>query len=159
MLASKRILTVTVVATLIGLPLHSGRAQQPPPVPAPSRVQPSPAASGFTIASDSLLGTKVRDAQGRDIGEISKLLIDARQGKVVSAIIKKGGTLGVGGTEISVPWETPALQRDEKDRLVATLQQPLLEQAPAARKDQNGRQNGQPSASPGSGGQSGQKDQ
>jgi hypothetical protein len=41
------------------------------------------------IAADSLVGTKVRDGQD----------------KVASAIIKQRGTMGMGGTEISVPWD------------------------------------------------------
>jgi sporulation protein YlmC with PRC-barrel domain len=86
----------------------------------------------LTVASDSLVGTKVRDAQGQDVGEISKLMIDVKQGKVMSAMIKQGGSLGMGGKEISVPWETLAIQRGQNQELVATMQQPLLDQAPSA---------------------------
>ena len=88
--------------------------------------------AGVTIASDSLVGTKVRDAQGKDIGEISRLMIDAKQGKVAAAIIKQGGALGMGAKEISVPWEGLTLQRGQNQELVVTMQQQYLEQAPSA---------------------------
>ncbi|HXH83386.1 MAG TPA: PRC-barrel domain-containing protein [Candidatus Tectomicrobia bacterium] len=102
---------------------------------------------GLAIASDSLIGTRVRDRQGQEIGEVSKLLIDPKDGRVTSVLIRQGGVLGVGGKEMSVPWSALALQRNERQELVVTLQQQMLEPAPSASGQQ------QPSASPaGSGG-------
>ena len=132
-----RLIGYALIAVLIGLPLDVASAQ--------------PAAPGLTIASDSLVGTKVRDNQGKEIGEITKLLIDAKGGKIASAIIKQGGTLGMGGTEVSVPWDVLSIQRGDNHRLVVTLQQPLLEQAPQPQKE--GQQGQPPAASPATGGQ------
>jgi sporulation protein YlmC with PRC-barrel domain len=123
-------------------------------MPSPATQSPSaPSASttghGVEIASDSILGTTVRDAQGKDIGSVSKLMIDPAQGKVMSVIIKRGGTLGIGGKELAVPWSAVQIKRDQNQNMVVTLQQPLLEEAPArqdGRKD-NGRDRS-PSASP-----------
>jgi sporulation protein YlmC with PRC-barrel domain len=147
----KGLVRIALVAALVGTPVGAAVAQQPPssptpssgsPTPPPPQQQPAPSSpqpqasgqpAGLTVASDSLVGTKVRDGQGKEIGEISKLLIDVKQGKVTSALIKQGGSaLGLGGKEISVPWESLALQRGQNQELVATLQQPLLEQAPSA---------------------------
>jgi sporulation protein YlmC with PRC-barrel domain len=129
-----RLVAFALVVVLVGLPAGTVLAQQPQP----SQQPPPP--SGVMITSDSLIGTKVRDTQGKEIGEITKLLIDAKGGKVASAIIKQGGTLGMGGKEISVPWDALTLQRGQDQQLVVTMQQPLLEQVP-------------PAASPGTGGQ------
>jgi sporulation protein YlmC with PRC-barrel domain len=154
--------TFALVTMLTGLPFGTAWAQQPQEAqPQPQQAQPQPQQTpqpqpqqtpspqagqpAFTIAADSLVGTKVRDAQGKEIGEISRLMIDAKQGKVAAAIIKQGGALGMGGKEISVPWESLTLQRGQNQQLVVTLQQPLLEQAP--------------SASPGTGGQPERKQQ
>jgi sporulation protein YlmC with PRC-barrel domain len=135
------------VAALAGLIAAPVAAQQPPPSPTQpppyTTQQPSPGQStsppsgqpmsgGVTIASDSLVGTKVRDAQGKELGEISRLMIDAKQGKIAAAVIKQGGTLGMGAKEISVPWEGLTLQRGQNQELVVTMQQEYLEQAPAA---------------------------
>lgn len=163
-----RVVTSAMVALMIGLPFGTAAGQQPAQQPPPSQAQPAqqaPASSppsspsdagrsgqaGVTIASDSLLGTKVRDSEGKEIGEISKLLIDARQGKVTSAIIRQGGTLGMGGKEISVPWEALALQRGQNQQLIVTMQQPLLEQAPSQQTGRDRQQS--PAASPPTNGQ------
>ena len=102
--------------------------------PAAAQQQPPPATTspGLTVASDSLVGTEVRDAQGKVIGKISGLMIDARQGKIAAALIKQGGALGMGGKEISVPWDGLTLQRGQNQELVVTMQQQYLEQAPSA---------------------------
>ena len=84
-----------------------------------------------TVASDTLVGTKVFDQQGKEIGSIDKLLIDPNEGRVTSVLIKDGGTAGMGGKAISVPWTALKIQRGEKG-LVATMQQPGLERVPSA---------------------------
>jgi sporulation protein YlmC with PRC-barrel domain len=144
-------------AALAALLAGPAAAQQPPPATSPPAQTPStpaptpstpaqtpstptstPSASsqsqtpGLTVASDSLIGTKVHDAQGKEIGKISRLMIDAKQGKIASALIKQGGALGVGSKEISVPWEGLTLQRGKNQDLVVTMQQQYLEQAPSA---------------------------
>jgi sporulation protein YlmC with PRC-barrel domain len=149
-----RFVVFTVVtAAVSALPLGGAIAQQPPPSQPP--VQQSPAGTaagqmpgqqtGIAIASDSLLGTAVKDQQGKDIGKVSKLMIDPTEGRVTSVIISSGGTLGMGGKELSLPWNALQLQRDQDQRLVVTMQREMLQQAPQAE------QGGQPAASPRSG--------
>jgi hypothetical protein len=115
------------------------QTQQPSAWPSQQGGQPSlqqpqaaPSRPGFTIASDSLIGTKVFDQQGKQVGEISKLMIDAQQGKVAAAVVKQGGALGMGAREISVPWEALNLQRGQNQELIVSMQQQFLEQAPSA---------------------------
>ena len=162
------LVTSALVAALVGLPVGAAVGQQPPPPAQPQPVQPAPSPpsssptgspanqaggvqAGVTIASDSLIGTKVRDAQGKDIGHISKLLIDAKQGRVAAAIIRQGGTLGMGSKELSVPWEALTLQHGQDQQLVVTMQQPLLERAPSQQSDRERQQ--APAASPATSGQ------
>ena len=125
-----RVVTIALAAALV-LPAGLALGQQP----APSQSTP---AQGLTIASDSLLGTKVFDRDGKEFGELSKLMIDARQGKITQAIIKHGGRLGMGGKEVAVPWEALQLQQGRDQGLVITMQQQFLDQVPPS----------QPSASP-----------
>jgi sporulation protein YlmC with PRC-barrel domain len=131
----KRIVTFTVMAALVALPLTTalGQPQQPQQrSQGAGGAQSGEAQSGVTIASDSLVGTEVRDSQGKEVGEVSKLLIDPKEGKVTSVIIKQGGTLGMGGKEVSVPWDALKIQQGQDQRPVVTMQRDLLEQAPAA---------------------------
>jgi sporulation protein YlmC with PRC-barrel domain len=129
-------LRVFAVAALVGLPLSVALAQQPSQEQTQSPgTQPGGAQtgqSGLQITSDSLVGTDVRDAEGKEIGEVSQLMIDAKEGKVTSVIIKQGGAMGFGGKDVSVPWNALKVQRDQ-DKVVVTVQREMLEQAePAA---------------------------
>jgi sporulation protein YlmC with PRC-barrel domain len=143
---------VVAVVAVGALPLGGAIAQQQQQ---PGQQQQSPAGAtggagqqvGIAIASDSLLGTTVKNQQGKDIGKISKLMIDPNEGKVTSVIISSGGTLGMGGKEMSLPWDALKLQRGQDQQLVVTMQREMLDQAPQAEP----RQGGQPSASPPSG--------
>jgi sporulation protein YlmC with PRC-barrel domain len=135
-----RLVTSAVIAVMLGaLPLTVA-AQQPPTSqqPAPAAAPAAGPSTGIAIASDSLIGTMVKDQQGQDIGKISKLMIDPSGGKVSSVIVSQGATLGMGGKEIAVPWESLKLQQGQDQRLVVTMQGQILEQA-------------QPAASPSSG--------
>jgi sporulation protein YlmC with PRC-barrel domain len=143
-----RFVTFTVVAAAVSaLPLGGALAQQPPPQPQMQQQQSPMGATGgaqqagIAIASDSLLGTTVKDQQGKEVGKVSKLMIDPNEGKVTSVIISRGGTLGMGGKELSLPWDALRLQRGQDQQLVVTMQREMIEQAPRE-------QGGQPAASP-----------
>lgn len=155
----KGVVAFAVAMALGALPFAEGLAQQTPPQSQQTQSPSSPAGTSgqgqLTIASDSLLGTKVRDAQGKDIGEVSKLMIDATEGKVMSVIIQQGGTLGMGAKEVSVPWDALKLQRGQDQQLVVTLQQEMLQPTPQVQEQQRRQQQeGQtPAASPPTGSQ------
>ncbi|MGH7323846.1 MAG: PRC-barrel domain-containing protein [Candidatus Rokuibacteriota bacterium] len=139
----KRLIAFAVVAVVVGLPFSTAFGQQQQQTsPGSPGEQQGARQTGAAIASDSLVGTKVRDAQGNDVGQVSKLLIDPNDGKVVSVVIKHGGAFGIGGTEMSVPWNAVKVQRDDRQRLVVTMQREMLEQAPTSE---------QPAASPATG--------
>jgi sporulation protein YlmC with PRC-barrel domain len=113
------------IATLLGvslmmsaLPTASAVAQQP------SATSPQ----AILVGSDSLVGGTVRDSEGRDIGKVSRLMIDPNDGRVTSMIIATGGTLGVGSNTISVPWSSVKIGQD-RGKLVVTASQ-TLESAP-----------------------------
>jgi sporulation protein YlmC with PRC-barrel domain len=160
----------TMAAALAVLPVSAAMAQQTAPPAQDSSSggtsQPaqysSPSSSqqgaqgqqGLQIASDSLIGSKVRDPQGKELGEVSKLMIDPGQGKIASVVISMGGTLGVGGKEVAVPWEALKVQQDQQ-KVVLTMDQQMLEQAPQTQREDRKRsgQQGSPSASPSTSGQ------
>jgi sporulation protein YlmC with PRC-barrel domain len=149
-----RFVVFAVTAAVSALPLGWAIAQQPsaqqPSQQSPAGttgVQAATQQAGIAIASDSLLGTTVKDQQGKDIGKVSKLMIDPNEGKITSVVISRGGTLGMGGKEMSLPWDALKLQRGQDQQLVVTMQREMLEQAPNAERPQGG----QPAASTPSG--------
>lgn len=75
-----------------------------------------PQSSGQAItnsyrASD-LEGMPINGTQGREIGEISEVIISP-DGKVSHVVMSKGGVLGVGGDKYLVPWNRIRLQPDQ----------------------------------------------
>ncbi len=112
------IATLLFVSLMTALPIASAVAQQPPAAP-----------QAILVGSDSLVGSAVRDAEGRDIGKVSRLMIDPGDGRITSMIIATGGTLGVGSNMISVPWSSVKIGQ-ERGKLVVTASQ-MLESAPS----------------------------
>ena len=57
------------------------------------------------IASDKVEGTSVRRPNGDKIGEIERVMINKRSGKVSYAVMSFGGFLGIGEDHYPIPWE------------------------------------------------------
>lgn len=57
------------------------------------------------IGSDKVEGTAVRRPNGDKIGEIERIMIDKRSGKVAYAVMSFGGFLGMGEDYYPVPWD------------------------------------------------------
>jgi len=113
-----------MLVLMIGISLAwvSAEAQQPPA---------SATDRGIEIASDSLIGAKVRNPEGREIGSVKNLMIDPKQGKINSVSMSIGGFIGMGEKTILVPWDGVTVGRDGQ-RLVVTVPNTVLEQAPSA---------------------------
>ena len=71
--------------------------------------------SGVLKASD-LIGMKVEGSDGKNLGKIRDLVIDA-DGDVEYAVLDFGGFLGIGDKYFAVPWD--ALQRSENGKKIA----------------------------------------
>lgn len=133
----KGLLVAALVPSVFALAAADAMAQQPrpttPPADRPAADRP---AERFTLPanayeSDRIVGTKVKDAQGKDIGEIDALIIDSQEGKVTHAVIGKGGLLGVGEQKVVVPWSDVKMTRDsDGDRVAVTMDASRLENAP-----------------------------
>jgi sporulation protein YlmC with PRC-barrel domain len=93
---------------------------------------PSQNQSGLQIDSKSLVGSTVRGEDGKDLGHVANLMLDANDGRVTAVVITMGKTIGVGGAgitlggkDVTVPWSAIKLERDQ-ERLVVTLPQSTL---------------------------------
>ena len=83
------------------------------------------------VDAGSVIGSIVRGTDGRDLGKVSRLMVDPREGRIKSVVVSLGGVLGVGGKTVSVPWESVKLGQDDQ-KIVVTIEQQLLDSAPAA---------------------------
>jgi len=124
---------VSAVALVAGMALASGAAAQSSSTPtpsAPSSPSGQSAQSGVLVDTSSIIGATVR-AQGKDVGKVERLMLDPKDGRVRTVVVQQGGTLGMGGKSVSMPWESVKVGQDG-DKIVVTAEQQMLEQAPAA---------------------------
>ena len=81
-------------AILFAAPLVASAADTKPPV---WKNEP-----GLHETKD-IIGTRIKNTAGKDLGEIDQLLID-RNGKISHVVIGLGGIAGVGEKKVVVPW-------------------------------------------------------
>lgn len=78
----------------------------------------------------AILGKRVRDAAGKDMGMVVDVLVD-REGKVRAAIIDFGGFLGVGSRKIAIDWDLVQFNPDNRDApIVLALNRTEVQAAP-----------------------------
>ena len=132
---------VIAVALLTGMALAGAAAAQSSGSQPPSTTSSDPssatqgssgqsAQSGVLLDVNSIIGATVR-VQGKDAGKVERLMLDPKDGRVRTVVVQQGGTLGMGGKSISMPWESVKVAQDG-DRIVVTAEQQMLDQAPAA---------------------------
>jgi len=67
--------------------------------------------------TNRLIGMKVQNREGQDLGKISELILD-ENGQITHAVLATGGYLGVGGHKYVVPWNRLDLSRTRDTALV-----------------------------------------
>jgi len=125
--------TAVTVASIVGFGLASGAFAQ---TQAPSRDPQAPPRTTFQKSADAveskkLIGTRVKDAQNKDIGEIDQLLVEPQDGRVTHAVIGIGGLMGIGESLVVVPWSEVKLSRDRDnaDRWIVVMDRTTLDRA------------------------------
>jgi sporulation protein YlmC with PRC-barrel domain len=120
----KHLRVALVVPALVCAPLVA--SAQPPAPPAPTR----PIWRELRLSeARNVLGMRIKNEQGRDVGEIDNLLIDTQNGRISHVVVAVGGFMGVGEKKVVVPWSDLRIASDGKTS-VATLDQAKLESAP-----------------------------
>lgn len=90
----------------------------------------SPAAAGVPLQrAQSLVGTNVVGANGKDAGEVENLLID-RSGQVRAAVVEWGGFLGIGESRAAVPIDRIQFGAAGNERARLTMTREELERLP-----------------------------
>ena len=68
------------------------------------------------VTASEIKGTKVQNLQNQEIGYIDEVLIEPTAGQVRFVVLNVGGSLGIGGTRVAVPWTGFQLTREGKNR-------------------------------------------
>ena len=86
------------------------------------------------LSASSIMGHKVVNTAGEQLGSIKELMIDLDGGLIAYAVLSFGGILGMGDKLFAIPWE--ALTIDEENRtLILDVDKAVLENAPGFDKD------------------------
>ena len=104
----KRVLLVAALA--------AGLGASPPPVPPPPDA-PAEIAAPTEVAG--LLGYRVHDDTGKELGRIVDVLVDA-EGRVRGVVVDVGGFLGVGSRKVAIAWRALTFSSG-KDGLVVAV--------------------------------------
>lgn len=88
----------------------------------------------MALSATSLIGDRVVNLQGEDIGKIEEIMIDINTGRVAYAVLSFGGILGIGNKLFAVPWASLTVDLENK-RFVMDAHKDLLERAPGFDKD------------------------
>jgi sporulation protein YlmC with PRC-barrel domain len=92
------------------------------------------ASNRITLSSTSLVGDKVVNPRGEDLGTIEDIMVDVTTGTVAYAVVSFGGFLGIGDKLFAMPWKS--LRVDERNKnVVCDVAKKALEEAPGFDKD------------------------
>jgi PRC-barrel domain len=97
----------------------------------------SPQAKGnYTLAvKQSIIGTKVVNANNEHLGKIEDIVIDSRDNRVSYAILSFGGFLGVGDKHFAIPWKVIDF-KPAQHSAVLNVDKDRLKNAPGFHKDE-----------------------
>jgi sporulation protein YlmC with PRC-barrel domain len=86
------------------------------------------------LKASDLIGKNVVNPEGKDLGEIKNLAIDAEQGRIAYAILSFGGFLGIGDKLFAIPWGALRVGPGG-DNFVLNVNKEKLEKAPGFDSD------------------------
>ena len=92
-------------------------------------------AAPHVLPSNTLVGDRVRNAEGEDLGTIEELMIELHSGRVVYVVLSFGGILGIGDKLFAIPWSALSLDPDD-NQIVLDVKRESLENAPGFDKEQ-----------------------
>lgn len=86
------------------------------------------------LQATAILGTKVVNRDGEQLGSLKELVIDVEDGHVAYAVLSFGGLLGRGDKLFAIPWD--AFEVNPKDRtFILDVEKERLKEAPGFDKD------------------------
>jgi sporulation protein YlmC with PRC-barrel domain len=97
-----------------------------------------PQQDGSQVLAKSLIGASVFGADGKEIGSVQDLILDA-QGRTVGFVVSYGGVLGVGAKEVGVAFQRAVIGIADKgsDKVVRLdIDQNQFDRAPAFKDDE-----------------------
>lgn len=89
----------------------------------------------MTLSATTMIGDRVLDKDGEEVGRLEDLMIDLDRGIVSYAVLSFGGILGIGEEYRGVPWS--ALEVDTENRVLRlAMDQERIKAAPPLSKEE-----------------------
>jgi sporulation protein YlmC with PRC-barrel domain len=89
---------------------------------------------GGVIDADKLIGCKVENSKGENLGKIESVMLDLPQGRIAYAVLSFGGFLGMGDKLFPVPMEAIHFH-PERELCVLDVDKETLKNAPGYDRD------------------------
>jgi hypothetical protein len=86
------------------------------------------------MSSSSLVGDRVVNNAGEDLGKMHDIMLDVPTGRIAYAVLSFGGVLGIGNKLFAIPWGRLTLDEDRKEFRL-DVDKETLERAPGFDKD------------------------
>ena len=86
------------------------------------------------LSASTIIGDKVINTAGEQLGNIKELMIEPEDGYIVYAVLSFGGFLGLGDKLFAIPWEALTLDTEEK-AFIMDIDKNVLKNAPGFDKD------------------------
>ncbi|HMD82143.1 MAG TPA: PRC-barrel domain-containing protein [Anaerolineales bacterium] len=86
------------------------------------------------LSATTLIGDKVVNTAGEQLGSITELMIDLDDGLIAYAVLSFGGILGMGNKLFAIPWEAITIDT-ENHNVILDVDKEVLENAPGFDKD------------------------
>ena len=86
------------------------------------------------LSATTIIGDKVVNTAGEQLGSITELMIDLDDGLIAYAVLSFGGILGMGNKLFAIPWEAITIDTENHD-VILDVDKEVLENAPGFDKD------------------------
>jgi len=83
----------------------------------------------MTHRASKIIGSKVRNMRGEDLGDVKELVLNPNTGDLSYAVVSFGGVLGLGDKLFAVPWKALTLD-DRQGVFVLDVEKDRLKDAP-----------------------------
>jgi len=68
------------------------------------------------ITADRLNGMSVQNKQGEEIGNVDKVVLDDKNGRIAYVVVTSGGFWGIGGEKAVIPWKAVKFQQPQQGK-------------------------------------------
>ncbi|TWT73425.1 PRC-barrel domain protein [Posidoniimonas polymericola] len=87
-----------------------------------------------SLSAGTLIGDKVNNRAGDNVGSVKEIMIDLNSGRISYVVVSVGGFLGIGDKLFAIPWKALEVDTDNH-ALLFDVSKEQLEQAPGFDQD------------------------